>query len=258
MLTILSPAKRLDFETPPPVDVGDLPPFLPEAARLMDRLRPLSVAGIRALMGISEKLGQLTHSRFQNWSESHDPDAAKPAVFAYTGDVYEGLRAAELSRDDLEWTRSRLRILSGLYGLLGPLDRICPYRLEMGIKLENPAGATLYDFWTDRITNALRDDLSAIEGNVLLNLASQEYARAVDVDRLGVREIVPVFKDWKNGAYKFISFYAKKARGLMARFVVQNRLTAPAELRKFDLEGYRFSPDLTTDADKPVFVRGPQ
>jgi hypothetical protein len=258
MLMILSPSKSLDFETPPPMDLGDRPRFLPEAARLMDRLRSRSVSDLRELMDVSEKLATLNHSRFQNWSESHGPEAAKPAVFAYTGDVYDGLQAADLSRDDLEWARPRLRILSGLYGVLGPLDRIRPYRLEMGIKLETPAGDTLYDFWTDRVTEALRTDLSEIDGNVLLNLASKEYARAVDADRLGAREIAPVFKDWKNGAYKFISFYAKKARGLMARFVARNRVADPSELLEFDLEGYRFSRDLTTDADKPVFVRGPE
>lgn len=258
MLTILSPSKSLDFETPPPAeasDPGDIPRFLPEAARLMERLRPLSLAELRERMGIGEKLGVLNLERFRDWSADPGAENAKPAVFAYTGDVYAGLRATELSGADLDWARARLRILSGLYGVLGPLDRIRPYRLEMGIRLKNPDGDTLYDFWGDRVTEALKRDLAAIGGEVLLNLASKEYARAVDTKRLGVREIAPTFRDWKNGEYKFISFFAKKARGLMARFVVRNRLESPEDLRAFDLEGYRFSREFTKSAEKPVFVR---
>jgi len=255
MLMILSPSKSLDFESPPPLDPGAKPRFLSEAVRLMDRLRPLSVDELRNLMNISEKLGKLNHQRFQEWSEEHGPQAAKPAVYAYTGDVYDGLRAGELSKADMDWAEHRLRILSGLYGVLRPLARIRPYRLEMGIRLENPEGKNLYEFWEDRITRTLREDLAEVGGDALLNLASREYAKVVDVKRLGAREIVPKFKDWKNGQFKFISFYAKKARGLMARFVIQNRVETMEGLRKFDLEGYRFSHELTESTEAPVFTR---
>ncbi|MFP4031211.1 MAG: peroxide stress protein YaaA [Desulfococcaceae bacterium] len=255
MLLILSPSKSLDFDTPPPLDPGAKPRFLKEAAQLMDRLRPLSVDDLRDLMDVSEKLGKLNHQRFREWSEDHGSDSAKPAVYAYTGDVYDGLRAWELSKADMDWAEHRLRILSGLYGVLRPLARIRPYRLEMGIRLENAEGKNLYEFWEDRITETLNKDLAEVGGDVLLNLASQEYAKAVDLKRLGAREIVPKFKDWKNGEYKFISFYAKKARGLMARFVIQNRLESAEELKDFDLEGYRFSEEFTESMEAPVFTR---
>lgn len=255
MLMILSPSKSLDFDTPPPLDPGAKPRFLSEAAVLMDRLRPLSEDDLRERMGISQKLAALNRERFQNWSEDHEPPAAKPAVYAYTGDVYDGLRAGELAKADMDWAEHRLRILSGLYGVLRPLARIRPYRLEMGIRLTNPEGANLYDFWTERVTEAVKKDLEAVGGDLFLNLASKEYARAVDAERLGVREIAPTFKDWKNGEYKFISFYAKKARGLMARYVISNRVETLDELRGFDLEGYRFSEDFTETAEAPVFVR---
>lgn len=255
MLMILSPSKSLDFETPPPLDPGAKPRFLLEAARLMDRLRPLSVEDLRDLMNISEKLGKLNHQRFREWSEDHEDGSVKPAVYAYTGDVYDGLRAGELSKADMDWAEHRLRILSGLYGVLRPLARIRPYRLEMGIRLENPEGKNLYEFWEDRITRTLKKDLAKVGGDILLNLASQEYAKAVDMKRLGAREIVPKFKDWKNGQYKFISFYAKKARGLMARFVIENRVETMEALKKFDLEGYEFSEDLTESMEAPVFTR---
>ena len=255
MLMILSPSKTLDFDTPPPLDPGAKPRFLSETAQLMERLRPLSVDELRELMGISEKLGTLNHGRFQEWSEDHGPGAAKPAVYAYTGDVYDGLRSGDLSKTDMNWAEHRLRILSGLYGVLRPLARIRPYRLEMGIRLENPEGKNLYEFWEDRITETLKKDMAEAGGNIFLNLASQEYAKAVDVKRLGAREIVPKFKDWKNGQYRFISFYAKKARGFMARFAIQNRVETLEGLREFDLEGYRFSEKLTESADAPVFTR---
>jgi cytoplasmic iron level regulating protein YaaA (DUF328/UPF0246 family) len=255
MLMILSPSKTLDFDTPPPLDPGAKPRFLAEAAQLMERLRPLSVDELRELMGVSEKLGTLNHGRFQEWSGDHGPDSAKPAVYAYTGDVYDGLRAGDLSKSDMDWAEHRLRILSGLYGVLRPLARIRPYRLEMGIRLENPEGKNLYEFWEGRITETLKKDMADAGGDIFLNLASQEYAKAVDVKRLGAREIVPKFKDWKNGQYKFISFYAKKGRGLMARFVIQNRVETLGGLREFDLEGYRFSGELTESADAPVFTR---
>ncbi|MDD5298318.1 MAG: peroxide stress protein YaaA [Rhodocyclaceae bacterium] len=254
MILVLSPAKSLDFETPPAVSAFSQPDFLDRSAVLMEILRPLAPFELASLMSISDKLAVLNAGRNGEWAPPFTPDNAKQAALAFDGDVYDGLAAPAMTPEDLDFAQEHLRILSGLYGLLRPLDLIQPYRLEMGTRLANPGGKDLYAFWGDRLAQALNALLERDAEPVLVNLASEEYFKAVMARRLRFPVIQPVFEDWKNGRYKIISFYAKRARGLMARYAITNRLTEPEALKGFDLDGYAFAPQ-PSDESTWVFRR---
>lgn len=254
MLIVISPAKTLDFETPPKVPTFTIPDFLDDSAELIDELRSYEPYRLGDLMGISPKLADLNSNRYHNWSLPFTADNAKQSVLAFKGDVYAGLDADNLSTEDLQFAQAHLRILSGLYGVLKPLDLMKPYRLEMGTKLKNRRGKDLYDFWDDRINKILNDELAGQDSPVLVNLASNEYFKSVQPESLNARIVTPTFKEARNGDYKFISFTAKKARGLMSRYIIRNRLAEPDDLRGFDLEGYRYN-DALSDTDSPVFTR---
>lgn len=253
MLIVISPAKTLDYETAPITDVYSQPAYLDQSDVLIERLRTLSVQDVAGLMKLSDKLASLNVARYESWSRPFTPDNAKQALLAFKGDVYTGLDAESLSSDDLAFAQSHLRILSGLYGLLKPLDLMQPYRLEMGTRLDNVRGKDLYAFWGTRLTEALNHELGGPEP-VLVNLASNEYFKSVKPKQLDARLITPVFKDWKNGQYKMISFYAKKARGLMTRYIIQNRIKDPERIKDFDLEGYRFAESMS-EGDTWTFIR---
>lgn len=255
MLILLSPAKTLDYETPVTTPDFSQPEFVPEARQLIDQLRDFAPQDIAELMSLSDKLSALNLARYQSWSESHSPDNARQAVLAFKGDVYTGLQAETFSANDLAYAQQHLRILSGLYGVLKPLDLMQPYRLEMGTSLQNPRGRNLYQFWGGRITERLNQELAdQAQPPVVVNLASNEYFKSVQPKALQARLITPVFKDLKNGQYKIISFYAKKARGLMARYIIQNRIDTPDAIQGFDLDGYQFNESLSS-GDTWVFTR---
>ena len=253
MLMLISPAKTLDFETPAHTAHYSQPDFLNESQQLIDALRDLAPQDISALMKISDKLGTLNYQRFADWQTPFSPDNAKQAVLAFRGDVYTGLAADNMSDDDLAFAQQHLRILSGLYGLLRPLDLIQAYRLEMGTKFANARGKNLYDFWGGEITEAINAQLEDA-GPLVVNLASNEYFGAVKPKALNAEVITPVFKDFKNGKYKIISFYAKKARGLMSAYIIKNRITDAEQLKAFDVDGYYFSPE-ESSASEWVFLR---
>ena len=254
MLIVISPAKTLDFETPPKVPTFTIPDLLDDSAELIDELREFEPYRLGELMGISPKLAELNSNRYHAWSLPFSAGNAKQSVLAFKGDVYAGLDADNLSADDLQYAQQHLRILSGLYGVLKPLDLMQPYRLEMGTKLKSRRGDDLYDFWDDRINAAINRELAGLDSPVLVNLASNEYFKSAQPEKLGARIITPMFKEERNGEYKFISFTAKKARGLMSRYIIRNRVEDPEDLMGFDLEGYRYNEDLS-GADKPVFTR---
>ena len=212
-------------------------------------MRDLTPPQISQLMSISDKLGDLNYARFHSWQQPFNTDNAKQAVLAFKGDVYTGLQADQMSDQELQWAQQHLRILSGLYGVLKPLDLMQPYRLEMGTRFENSRGKNLYEFWGDKITTALNDELQAQGSATVINLASNEYFKAVKPKALNADIITPVFKDWKNDKYKIISFYAKKARGMMARYVIDNRLTDVDALKDFNVEDYKFDAASSSDTD---------
>ncbi|MBC6428227.1 MAG: peroxide stress protein YaaA [Cellvibrionales bacterium] len=255
MLVVISPAKSLDYATPPTTRLRSQPEFAAESAALVARMREYSPPQLERLMGISKKLADLNFGRFLQWSETADAGNAKQALLAFTGDVYAGLRAETFSEDDLRYAQEHLRILSGLYGVLKPLDMMQPYRLEMGTRLRTERGANLYDFWGERIAEALNAQLASLGSAVLVNLASQEYFKAVRRERLAARVVSPVFKDYKNGVYKIISFYAKKARGLMSAWILQQRVAAADDLRDFAGGGYRYNAAESAAVGEPVFLR---
>ena len=252
MLTLLSPAKTLDYESPVQTEQMTESGFLDQSAELIDILRGYSVDDISALMKLSGKLAELNVQRYSDWSVPFPDGAARQAMLAFKGDVYTGLAAETMDQDDLDFAQQHVRMLSGLYGILKPLDAMLPYRLEMGTRLANPAGKDLYAFWGDSITDALNSELE--DEAVVVNLASNEYFKAVRTRRLNARLITPVFKDEKNGTYKIISFYAKKARGLMARYIIDNRIDTPDALLDFDVAGYAYSPE-DSQGDTWVFKR---
>lgn len=254
MLTVISPAKTLDFETPPGTRRATQPEFLERSARLVDDARKLSPDDIRALMGVSDNIAQLNHERFMNWNTPFKLANAKQSILAFKGDVYTGLDADTLDADGLQFAQQHLRILSGLYGLLRPLDLMQPYRLEMGLKFANNGGENLYQFWGDDLTRSLNKQLKKSGNPVLINLASNEYFKSVKKRELDADIITPVFKDLKNGKYKVISFFAKKARGQMARFIIDQSLNEPEGLKKFKAGGYRYSKAAST-AREIVFTR---
>jgi len=254
MLTIISPAKTLDFETPPTTQRFTQPQYLDHSQALITQLRELSPAQISELMHLSDKLAGLNAARFGSWTPDFTPHNAKQALLAFKGDVYTGLDAASLSEDQLSYAQDHLRMLSGLYGLLRPLDLMQPYRLEMGTKLANARGKDLYAFWGTQISEWLNQALADQGDDLLLNLASNEYFSAVKRSALNARIITADFKDMKNGQYKIISFYAKKARGMMSRFVIEERISDPRHLQGFEVQGYRFNKE-QSKADHLVFLR---
>ena len=257
MLMIISPAKTLDYESPLATTRYTQPALLDHSQALIERCRALTPAQIASLMSISDKLADLNAGRFQNWTPDFTPDNARQALLAFKGDVYTGLEAHTFSEQDFSFAQQHLRMLSGLYGLLRPLDLMQPYRLEMGTKLDTPRGKDLYAFWGEIITAALNEAVAAQGDNVVVNLASDEYFRAVKPKQLQAEIVKPVFLDEKNGSYKVISFYAKKARGLMSRFIITRRLTQPEQLKAFDLEGYRFD-EARSQGNEYVFTRAQQ
>ncbi|QSB20981.1 peroxide stress protein YaaA [Pseudomonas sp. 15A4] len=257
MLMVISPAKTLDFETPPTTKRYTQPQFLDHSQELISQLRDLTPAQIGELMHLSDKLSGLNAARFGSWNPAFTPENAKQALLAFKGDVYTGLDADTLSGPELTYAQKHLRMLSGLYGLLRPLDLMQPYRLEMGTKLANARGKDLYAFWGDRISEWLNEALKEQGDDVLLNLASNEYFSAVKRPALNARVIETEFRDQKNGQYKIISFYAKKARGMMARFVISERISTPKDLMQFDAHGYRYSKEQSSP-DKLIFLRDEQ
>jgi cytoplasmic iron level regulating protein YaaA (DUF328/UPF0246 family) len=256
MLMVISPAKTLDYESPLATTTYTQPEFLESARELIDQLKELEPHQVSNLMSISDKLGQLNAERFRNWHTPFTPDDARQAILAFKGDVYTGLDAYQFSEDDFTFAQKHLRMLSGLYGILRPLDLMQPYRLEMGTKLNNTHGKDLYAFWGSKITDEINRLLSADDG-VLVNLASNEYFKSVQTKNLGGRLLTPQFKDWKNGQYKIISFYAKKARGLMCQYAIRNRIAQAEDLKGFNLEGYYFS-ESQSDETNWVFLRDAQ
>ncbi|MBZ0333355.1 peroxide stress protein YaaA [Marinobacter sp. AL4B] len=256
MLMIISPAKTLDYESPLTTETYSQPDYLDDACELIDQLKELEPHQVSNLMSISDKLGQLNADRFRNWHTPFTPDNARQAILAFKGDVYTGLDAESFSQDDFVFAQKHLRMLSGLYGLLKPLDLMQPYRLEMGTKFENQRGKDLYAFWGDKITSALNILLEK-DDQVLVNLASNEYFKSIQKKNLQGQLITPQFKDFKNGKYKIISFYAKKARGLMCRYAIQNQITQAEDLKGFDWDGYYFSEE-QSDKNNWVFLREEQ
>jgi cytoplasmic iron level regulating protein YaaA (DUF328/UPF0246 family) len=254
MILVISPAKTLDFELPAPLAAHSQADFLDRAAELIDILRRMSPAEIAALMKLSDALAALSVARHAAWTRPFTLENAKQALFAFAGDVYEGLDAKTLTTDGLEWAQAHLRILSGLYALLRPLDLMQPYRLEMGARLANPRGKDLYAFWDGVPTAALNELFAAMSEPVLVNLASVEYFKVLERNALKARIVTPVFEDWKDGRYGIVGFYAKRARGLMCRHAIDNRLDSVEALREFDREGYAFAPE-ASDADTWVFRR---
>lgn len=240
MLALISPAKTLDYESALPTDQHTLPRLLEHSQQLIDVSRKLSASEIASLMSVSEKIAQLNVARFREWQPEFNFSNARQAIFAFKGDVYTGLDAYDLTSQDLEFAQTHLRMLSGLYGLLRPLDLMMPYRLEMGTKLANARGHNLYEFWGDKITQLVNADLEETNSDLLVNLASDEYYKSVKESKVKAEIIKPVFLDQKNGKYKVISFYAKKARGLMARYIIQNQLNRVEDLKSFNIDGYYF------------------
>ncbi len=257
MIILLSPAKTLDFETTPKTKIHSQPELLTDSAELIESLAKLGPKKVSSLMGISDKLGQLNAERFGQWHTPFTPDNAKQAVLAFKGDVYTGLEAETFKADDFKFAQKHLRILSGLYGVLKPLDLIQPYRLEMGTAFKNARGKDLYQFWGEEITDTLNSSLKSLKADTVVNLASNEYFRSVQPKALNANIITPVFKDEKNGKYKIISFYAKKARGMMAAFIIKNRITDVKDLKKFKTAGYKFSKEESNDKEL-VFTRPEQ
>ena len=257
MLIVLSPAKTLDYETPPQTKKATQPALLERAETLVKEARRLSPEDISGLMGVSDKIAQLNHQRFMNWSLPFTRDNAKQSILAFKGDVYTGLDADSMSADDLAFAQQHLRILSGLYGVLRPLDLMQAYRLEMGLKFENSGGKNLYEYWGEDITASLNKQLKSLKTDVLVNLASNEYFRSVKPGALNAEVITPVFKDLKNGRYRVISFFAKKARGQMARYAIDKRLDDVAGLKKFRVDGYRYNKAESSARDW-VFTRDSQ
>lgn len=257
MLLVVSPAKNLDYDTPAPTAKHTQPRMLDEAEVLVERARQLSPQQLGSLMKISDKLASLNAVRFNEWQQPFNTKNAKQAVFAFNGDVYSGLDATTLKDSALEYAQQHLRILSGLYGVLRPLDLMQPYRLEMGTKLDNSRGKDLYAFWGSQIAQQLNQDMAESGDTELVNLASNEYFKAVDKKALKASIITPVFKDTKQGKLKVISFYAKKARGMMARYMIEHQVRSSEQLKAFDVAGYKYDATLSSDTEL-VFTRAEQ
>ncbi|WP_371194219.1 peroxide stress protein YaaA [Glaciecola sp. SC05] len=257
MLLVVSPAKNMDYQSPIPAVTASQPRLMAQTKALVGKCKKLSPADLSSLMGISDKLATLNANRFNSFEFPFSDRNARPAIFAFNGDVYAGLDALSLDDKALAFAQSHMRILSGLYGVLRPLDLMQAYRLEMGIKLNTNKGKSLYEFWDKQITDVLNKDLREQGDNVLVNLASNEYFSSVKKKSLDALVITPHFKDEKNGVYKIISFYAKKARGMMARYIIANQLTEAAQLQNFSSGGYQFDSSQSTQTDY-VFTRAAQ
>jgi uncharacterized protein len=254
MLIVISPAKSLDFKTAPITSGFTMPEMLDDSEKLIGRLKKMSPRQLSELMGISANLGELNFQRFQTWHLPFTPKNAKQAVLTFNGEVYRGLNVNSLSEEQLQLAQIKLRILSGLYGVLKPLDLMQAYRLEMGTKLKYYKSKDLYAFWKTAITIKINAAVAESGSNILLNLASNEYFKSIDKKKLKAEIVTPEFKDLKNGQYKMISFFAKKARGLMTRFILENNITNVESLQAFDSEGYNFNPRLSKPSN-PVFTR---
>jgi len=254
MHVIISPAKTIDLKSKVPTERHTDIRFPDESIELADILRNKTREELKELMGISESLAKLNFDRYRNWHYPYTADEGRQAIFAFKGDVYTGLDAYNLPDKALEFAQDHLCILSGLYGLLRPLDLLLPYRLEMGTKIQNPAGDNLYKFWDDKITEQLNADMQKSGSKVLINLASNEYFKSINTSKLKAKIITPVFKNSKNGEYKVISIYAKKARGLMTRYILKNRITDPEDLLAFNDDGYYFNSNLSS-GNELVFTR---
>ena len=254
MITIISPAKSLDFVNKTPISDYSLPTFLKESQKIVNVLKDYSPKDLSKLMNISKDLGLLNASRYQNYKTPFNQENAKQAIFAFTGDVYNGLDAKSLTSNTIDYAQAHLKILSGLYGILKPLDLIQAYRLEMGTKISINNSISLYDFWSNKITSELSSNLENTNSQFLLNLASNEYSKSINMKLLNTKVITPIFKDWKNGQYKIISFFAKKARGLMSNFVLENKIKNQNDLKAFDSGGYIYNEDFSTEKSL-VFTR---
>ncbi|MFK8111394.1 MAG: peroxide stress protein YaaA [Rubripirellula sp.] len=254
MIVILSPAKSLDFETAAPCKSPTQPVFASQAAKLMKTLRQCSADDLCDLMHLSEKLGELNFQRNRKWKATHDAKNSKAAVYAFQGDVYQGMDIDQFSAAQVRRCQKHVRILSGLYGILQPLDLIQPYRLEMGTKLATKAGKNLYEFWGDTVADAIAADLRKQKSRLLINLASNEYSKVAKLKDLDADVISPAFREWKNGQFKMISFFAKRARGAMTRYLISNSITTAEGMLDFDLDGYRYDKKLSSESE-PVFTR---
>ncbi len=254
MLIVVSPAKTLDYETPPKTKTFTLPDYLDDSAELIHRMREFSALDISELMKVSSKIAELNFDRYEAWNKKFTEKNAKQAVLAFKGDVYTGLDAESFSAKDFKFAQSHLRILSGLYGMLRPLDLMKAYRLEMGTKLTNERGKNLYEFWGSEVTEGLNAQLKKIKSKYLINLASNEYFKVVKPKELNAEIITPAFKELKNGDYKMIGIYAKKARGMLSRYIIQNQLSDIEDIKSFDMEGYKFNKKLSK-GNNWVFTR---
>ncbi|MGC6451178.1 MAG: peroxide stress protein YaaA [Pirellulaceae bacterium] len=247
MLITLSPAKTLNFEPQAIIEEQTTPELLKESRKIIKEMRSFDVAGLESLMGISTQLAEQNVKRFKQWKTPFTNDNAKQAILAFKGQVYDGLKAWELSKQDLKASQRYLRILSGLYGILRPLDLMQAYRLEMGTKVGIAGSKNLYDFWGSKITEQINQDLNTLGYDTLINLASNEYFKAVKKKEVQARIITPNFKEEREGGYKMITFYAKIARGQMTRFIIENALDNPEMIKTFDVDGYRFTPEISTE-----------
>jgi len=255
MLIVISPAKTLDFETESHIDDYTMPEFLDQSKKLVSALKKIKPNKLADLMSISPKLALLNFDRYHEWKIPYDNEKGKQALLAFKGEVFSGIKAESYSVDDFKYAQENLRLLSGLYGVLRPLDLILPYRLEMGTKLETTKSKNLYEFWGDKITLSINKKLKESNDNIIINLASNEYFKSINTKKLKVRIITPVFKDFHNGEYKMITVFAKKARGLMTSFILQNKITDPDQLKLFDMEKYYYNDELSSE-DNTVFTRG--
>ena len=254
MITVLSPAKKLSNECCSDTENPQSPQFLNQSEELVTQLKQMDPVDLMSLMGISENLATLNWERMQAWNKSFKPDNSREAVYSFKGDTYIGLNVETLGSDDLQFAQDNIRILSGLYGILRPLDLIMPYRLEMGTKLKNRLGNNLYEYWNDTLAHSFNKELNSHGRNVVINCASVEYFKSIDRPALGAKVITPQFKEIKEGKLRMISFFAKKARGMMARFIIQSRIENEKDILSFNLGGYSYDPSLSTPF-MPVFTR---
>ena len=255
MIILLSPAKTLDFDSKPITQEFSRPEYVDHSEKLIKKLRSLSKPKLMKIMSISKDLAQLNYDRYAEWQPEFTADNSRQSVLAFKGDVYQGLEIETFSEEDLAYTQDHLRILSGLYGLLKPLDLIQPYRLEMGTNLKVGRKSNLYEFWDDQLTKDLNASLDSQHNRILVNLASHEYAKAVDLGALDVQVVEPTFQDWKNGKYKPITYYLKRARGWMAAWILKHRVETYEDLKHFERDGYAYDPELSEENSQMVFSR---
>ena len=254
MLIVISPAKKLDYQSNSPQQAYTEPAYLEQSANLIKVMKNKTPAEIQSLMGISENLANLNHSRYLNWNKKNTKRNSKPAIYAFMGDVYTGLDAKSLTNHQIRFAQDHLRILSGLYGVLKPLDLIQPHRLEMGTKIKTESGETLYDFWGHAPTSDLNQQAKVLKTKYIVNLASNEYFKVINKTALTLEVLTPVFKDKKQDTYKVISFYAKKARGMMAKYIIENEITDPKAIKGFSVGGYKYRSKLSAE-NEYVFTR---